>query len=603
VEPFTSRKELISVNRIDWLEWSPEAFEKAKKEKKLVLLDIGATWCHWCHVMDEECYGNPDIIGVVNESYVPVRVESDRRPDINDRYNQGGWPSTVLLSHDGFVVHGATYLPPPALKELLKQAKDWYDQNRGRVSEAAKQMGAEALRKPSKGAPESHMLTDLTDEIIENMMQSADRTHGGFGNGAKFPQASAVSLALAHFYFKADEQMLEFAEKTLQNMSDGLLDKEEGGIFRYSVSPKWNEPHYEKNLGVNAECLLNYLDAYRVTSKKQYADIAEKIIMYVRNVLSDPEGGFYGSQDADIFDEDSLQIVMEGEAYYKLSAKERKKYGAPAIDKTIYINSSALMISALFEACHVFENEEYCEVALKSLHRLNDCVDHAKGACHYLRDGQKGWPGFLIDTVALARANLDAYETLADTDYLENGVRLMEIAGERFAALDGGFYDAIEDEKMPSATRMRHKPFHDNIVAVEVFGRLYNYTTDPAFLMKAASTLAAFEVTVKDMLSKGLGYFAAEYAFATRYASDGSTKVTIVGPVDDEQSKKLLHEAKRLYRPAKIVQLIDPEKDKPLLGLMNFPEEPLAPVAHICTQDGCAPPAKDVDEMLKVLVS
>jgi uncharacterized protein YyaL (SSP411 family) len=590
------------VNKIEWLEWSPEAFEKAKKEDKLVLLDIGAAWCHWCHVMDEECYGNSEIIRVVNESYVPVRVETDKRPDINDRYNQGGWPSTVLLSHDGFVVHGATYLPPPALKELLKQAKDWYDQSKKRISEAAKQMGDEAARKPSKGAPEPHMLTDLTDEIVEHMMQNADRRHGGFGKGAKFPQAGAVSLALAYFYFKADTQMLEFIEKTLQNMSEGLLDKEEGGIFRYSVSPEWKEPHYEKNLNVNAECVLNYLDAYRVTNKKQYADIAEKIIAYVRNVLADPQGGFYGSQDADIFDEDSLQIIMEGEAYYKLPAKERQKYGAPAIDKTVYVNSSALMISALFEAYHVLENEEYRKASLKSLHRLNDCVDNVKGACHYLQNGQKGWPGFLIDTVALARANLDAYETLADTDYLENAVRLMEIAGERFAAPDGGFYDAVADEKMPSATRMRHKPFNDNVLAVEVLGRLYNYTTDSAFLMKAASTLAAFEGHVKDMLSKGLGYFAAGYALATKYASDGSTKVTIVGPAGDEQSKRLLHEAKRLYRPAKIVQLIDPEKDKALLESMNFPALP-APVAHICTADGCTPPVKDVEEMLKVLVS
>jgi hypothetical protein len=463
-------------------------------------------------------------------------------------------------------------------------------------------MAAEVSRVSPAAAPAPREVKDLTTDIIDDMMKSADRSHGGFGDSAKFPQPAAISLLLSQFYFTGEQGLLQFAEQTLQSMGARLLDREEGGLFRYAVAPDWSEPHYEKNLSVNAECLQNYLDACRLTGKKEYAEAAEKIIVYLLTKLSDPAGGFYGSQDADIFDEDSLQIVMEGEAYYQFPASERPKYGEPAIDKTLYVNGNALAISALLEAYHTLGNDRYREVALKSLNRLmNEGVDQEKGVCHYLRDGQKGWPGFLGDTVWLARASLDAYETTAENTYLESARRLMENARERFAAPDGGFYDAVASGATPPATLIRHKPFADNAAAVEVFARLYNYTADSAYLKSAASTLAGIEPNVRAMLSKGEGVFAVEYALAARYASDGSTKVTIVGPSGDQDARKILREAKRLYRPAKIVQLIDPALDRKLMQKMKYPLPEKSPEVHICTEKGCAAPVKTVDEMIKLM--
>lgn len=592
------------MNAVQWLGWSPEAFEQARREDKLILLDIGAVWCHWCHVMDKESYGNPDIIKIISERYVPVRVDCDERPDLNDRFNQGGWPTTVILTSEGFVVHGVTYLPPPALRELLEQASEWYDQNRQRVSDAVQVLAAEASRKPPVATPGQRQVRDFTCDIVDNMMKHADHIHGGFESDSKFPQPAAVSLLFAQFFRTAEQGLLEFAEKTLQNMSEGLLDKEEGGLFRYSVTPEWNMPHYEKNLDVNAECLQNYLDAYRLTGKRVYAETAEKIAQYVRTSLSDMQGGFYSSQDSDIYDRNSLEIIMDGETYYALSLSERKNHGAPAIEKTIYVNSNALMISSLLDAYHVLGNEDCHDFALRSLQRLmGNCLDDQLGVCHYLRDGKKAGSGFLGDAVALARANLDAYETMADGKFLNAARRLMDISRKRYAAEDGGFYDSVPEGALPPAIHIRHKPLKDNLLAVEVFGRLYNYTADPAFLELATTTLATFERNVQQLLAEDLGYFAAEHGLVVPYVNDSSTKVAVIGSAEDERSLKLIHEAKRLYHPTKNVQLLDPAVDMHLIKAMNYPLDKELPVVHICTEKGCAPPLREVDEMYKVLIS
>ncbi len=591
------------MDKVKWLDWSPEIFLKAERENKLILLDITAAWCHWCHVMEEESYSNPEIVHIIHKSYLPVRVRYDERPDINDRYNQGGWPSTVILSSDGFIVHGTTYLPPSALEELLSQARSWYDENRTRVSDAAKAMAAEITRPvpPATVAPEPDAVKDLSAQMMEDILKNADRVNGGFGSEAKFPQAAAISLVLAQFYRARDPELLEFAETTLRNMKEGLLDKEAGGMFRYSISPEWDAPQYEKNLSVNAECLQNYLDACRMTDKKEYAEAAQNIIRYVCRTLADPEGGFYGSQDADIFDEDSVKVVMEGEAYYKLPLAERRKCGEPTIDKTLYVNWNALTISALLDAYHVVGNADYRNVALKSLRRLmKSCVDSQASVCHFLRNGKKG-PALLGDAVALARANLDAYETTAEIEYLENGRKLMEAAQERYAAADGGFYDSATEAELPPAVRIRHKPLNDNLLAVEVLARLYNYTTDSTYLLEAVATLLAFEGNVQALLAEGSGYFAAEYVLAAQFVREDSTKVAILGSLDDEHARDLLHKAKRLYRPAKIVQLLDPKRDKALIAAMGYGDEKKLPVVHICTEKGCVAPVTTADKMIQVL--
>ncbi|NQU06989.1 MAG: thioredoxin domain-containing protein, partial [Candidatus Abyssubacteria bacterium] len=266
------------MEKIKWLDWSPAAFDRAQREDKLVLLDIGAVWCHWCHVMDEESYSDPDIVKTINERFVPVRVDNDERPDVNERYNQGGWPTTVVLTPEGLVVYGVTYLPPSNMKELLKKTRQWYDRHKEKVVEAGQEARIEMADGVTRPLAPAGPVKDFSGAIIEDIMKNADPVHGGFGTGAKFPHAGAIELAFAEHHAGGDGDILEFAEKTLRTMAKGLLDAEEGGLFRYSVAREWNVPHYEKNLDINAACLRNFIDAYRITGKKEYADMAESII-------------------------------------------------------------------------------------------------------------------------------------------------------------------------------------------------------------------------------------------------------------------------------------------------------------------------------------
>ncbi|MBI5118962.1 thioredoxin domain-containing protein [Candidatus Poribacteria bacterium] len=592
------------MEEIKWLEWAPEAFERARKEDKLILLDIGAVWCHWCHVMDEESYANPDIVRFVNEHYVPIRVDNDQRPDVNDRYNQGGWPTTVILTSEGFVVHGATYLPPATVKELLKKAMEWYRDNKKRVADAAGEMAREMAREVARPTLETGSLKDFSTAIVEDIKKNADPIHGGLGTAAKFPHAGAISLSFARYSLTGDSALLEFAEKTLHNMSEGILDPVEGGLYRYSVAREWNVPHYEKNLNVNAECLQNYLDAYRITGKEEYANTARKIIRYLQETLSDKErGGFYGSQDADIFDEEKMKIEMDGEDYYKLPLEERTKHGVPFIDKTIFTNWNALAVSAFLDAYHVLGLDECRDFALKTLGLLMEhCSDEEVGTYHFLRDGTTDGPGMLGDSVALARANLYAYETAGDAKYLENARRLMDVVVMRLNAPDGGFYDSVMAEKMPPATRIRHKPMTENALAAEVFVRLHSYTMNSEYLDHAMTTLSAFDRNVEALLARDVGYFASDLAVASHYADTTLTKVTVVGRRDDHRSINLVHEAKRIYRPAKTVQLLDTVEDKTLIDEMNF-QVADSPVAYVCADRKCSAPVKTPKKLRETLES
>jgi hypothetical protein len=590
------------MERIEWREWSAQAFEQARAQDKLILLDIGAVWCHWCHVMDEESYANPEIIELVNKYYVPIRVNNDERPDVNDRYNQGGWPTTVVLTPEGFVVHGATYLPPVTVKELLEKAREWYQGNRGRVDRAAEEIARKMAEKPQFPPVRSEEPKDFSGQVVQDMKNNADPIHGGFGTTQKFPQPAAISLAFAYHHATGDKAILDFAELTLRNMSDGLLDREEGGLFRYSVTREWDVPHFEKNLDVNALCLRNYLDAYRITDKREYAGTAERIIDYVLNTLSDRErGGFYGSQDADIYDEHRMKIVMTGEEYYRLPLEQREKCGTPYIDRTVFTNWNALMVSAFLDAYHALGREDCREFALLTLNLLRDsCRDEKAGARHYLRNGTAGGPALLADSVALARANLDAYEATGTSKYLEDAERLMDLVAKNLSAEDGGFYDSVVDDSLPLATRIRHKPLSENALAAEVLGRLYNYTTKREYLDLGVTTLTAFEGNVLAMLERSLGYFAADVALASGYVADSSLKVAIVGASDDRRSQEMLQAAKRIYHPAKIVQLLDPAEDMQLLEAMRYQPED-SPVAHVCMQKGCLAPIREVEDLRRAL--
>lgn len=316
---------------VHWLPWGEAAFRRALQEDKPVLLDIGAVWCHWCHVMDVESYDNREIARLINEHFVAVKVDRDERPDVDRRYQQavaaisggGGWPLTAFLTPEGKVFYGGTYYPPedwggrPGLKTLLPKVAEVYKTRKAEVLASTEQLSSGLKRFAAESTKKASLSQGLVDDISTDMVRQFDSANGGFGNGVKFPAGSKIELALARYFVTRDPKMLEIVTKTLDAMaSGGVYDQVGGGFFRYSTDPQWRVPHFEKMNYDNAELLVNYLHAYQATGKALYREIAQGIMGYLKSTLSDQaNGGFYAHQDADMTRED------DGD-YYTWSVKD-----------------------------------------------------------------------------------------------------------------------------------------------------------------------------------------------------------------------------------------------------------------------------------------
>jgi uncharacterized protein YyaL (SSP411 family) len=325
---------------IRWHEWGEEAFAAAQRENKPMLLDIGAVWCHWCHVMDRESYDDPEVAQIVNEHFIAVKVDRDERPDIDSRYQvavsaisgQGGWPLTAFLTSEGKPFYGGTYFPPqdqwgrPSFKRVLMAIASAYKEKRTDVSEQS-QLVEQAIAKTESFAGHSARFSPRAiDAIVKSALGMFDPKNGGFGNAPKFFHPSTLDLLIERWARTGDEELKRVVTTTLEHMANGgVYDQLAGGFHRYSVDERWVVPHFEKMCYDNSELLKNYVHAYQVTESKFFADVARDIIRWMDEWLSDREhGGFYGSQDADYsMDDDGDYFTWTvGEARAVLSDEE-----------------------------------------------------------------------------------------------------------------------------------------------------------------------------------------------------------------------------------------------------------------------------------------
>ncbi|MGH9683877.1 MAG: thioredoxin domain-containing protein [Candidatus Acidiferrales bacterium] len=300
---------------VDWHEWGQEAFDRARAESKPILLDIGAVWCHWCHVIDRESYENPEIAAMINQFYIPVKVDRDERPDVDARYQsaisaisgQGGWPLTAFLTPDGKPFFGGTYFPPedalgrPGFKRILLGVAEAFKTKRSEVDSSARALEESVAKAEVFRGAHGTFDAGVLDSIVASALHLFDERHGGFGDAPKFPHPAAIDLLLERYQATRDPKLLHVAERTLEAMAlGGVYDQIGGGFHRYSVDERWCVPHFEKMTYDNSELLKNFLHGYQVTQKPLFRETAEGIISWVGEVLSDRErGGFYASQDAD----------------------------------------------------------------------------------------------------------------------------------------------------------------------------------------------------------------------------------------------------------------------------------------------------------------
>lgn len=314
---------------VHWQEWGDDVFALARRLDKPIYLDIGAVWCHWCHEIDRESYENAEIAILINESFIPVRVDRDVRPDIDKRYQaavtelagQGGWPLIVFLTPDGDVFYGGTYQVPAALRKILVQVADGYRTDRNKVK-----FTAEAIRRrvasASAGAPAAS--ATIVQSIVDDMRRNFDAREGGFSSAPKFPSGTALALLVERHHRTGDRRVIDMATRTLDKMAaGGVRDQLSGRFHRYATDALWRLPHFEVMLYTQAEMLSVYLDAYALTGQTHYREVAEQLLDFVKGAFANPEGGFHASQDADASSDD------DGSYYTWSAAQLRSSVSGP----------------------------------------------------------------------------------------------------------------------------------------------------------------------------------------------------------------------------------------------------------------------------------
>ncbi len=335
-------------NPVDWYAWGPEALAKAKAEDKPILVSIGYSACHWCHVMEHESFENEATATLMNDNFVSIKVDREERPDLDSIYmsavqamsGHGGWPLNCFLTPDGIPFFGGTYWPPedrmgmPSFPRVLEAVHDAYTNRKEEVLENAEQI-REFLQQSNQAALKTEQLSgQIGDDALSALARDFDAQNGGFGGAPKFPQAAVYEFLLRSYRASGDNRAESMAKKTLDQMAaGGIYDQIGGGFHRYAVDAIWLVPHFEKMLYDNAQLARLYLDAYRAFGEDRYRQVATDTLDYVLREMTSPDGGFYSTQDADSEGEEGKYYVWSLEELREILGDERARqvaayYGA-----------------------------------------------------------------------------------------------------------------------------------------------------------------------------------------------------------------------------------------------------------------------------------
>jgi uncharacterized protein YyaL (SSP411 family) len=567
---------------ITWYEWDEESFDLAETLDLPVMLYITAPWCEPCHLMERTTLADPDVVATINDGFIPILIDADKRPDVDSRYNKGGWPTTTFLNAQGEVVESHNFLTVEDMKLVLQRIATRFAGEQVPLSPAvAARSGVWSTELEEQPKAIGVLSSALSQEIVKRIVAAFDSRYGGFGDAPKFHHADVLEFILAVAHRTGDETLDEMVHKSLAAMAGGNLhDPVEGGFFRYSTTADWSTPNYEKMADDQAQLLVLYLRAYQATGRQDYLDTAHGILEYLDKVLWDRDRGyFYSSQEAD-------------PAYYALDAGGRAQRQAPYIDKTAYTERNAIVASAYMQASAVLNEPRYADLAIRGLEFIwAHSYQEGLGIHHYF-DNQPHVPGLLADQVSMAQAWLDAYEHFGREIYLQRAETLMRFADNALRDQDGRYFDTVAAPEAVGRLRHRDKPFCENVGAAEVNLRLYRLTGREAYRESAQKTL---EMLVPYYLDMGLD--AARFALAVDRFLSRPLLVTVVGENEDPRRDELIRAARRAYASNKTVQAVDPVWEPARLAGLGYPAEP-APAAYVCLGNLCARPTSDPNELL-----
>ena len=446
----------------------------AQAQDRPVLLSVSAVWCYWCQVMEETTFSDDEVACYVNDNFVAVLVDNDHRPDVNARYNVGGWPTTAFLTPHGGSIAGATYLPADQFLSMLVEIKRAYDEDKPGIYDQAAQIHRQRQEYLGRVAAAGEPDRRLVDVIARRMAGAYDARSGGFGEVPKFPSAPILKLFL-HLYRTTGEAFYEaILRKTLDAMMGGdLWDAAEGGFFRYCAQGDWTEAQHEKIVEDNVTLAGVYLDAGIVLDESAYLKIANDTIDFLLTTLLDRQaGGFRGSQGAH-------------SEYFELSNAERRVRGAPEPDPFCYASWSCHAISLLLDAAWKVPRPALADIASGLLDGFATRASRGNLFHAFSGDGSPsaqlaGNGELLCDWAAYLNALADGYVSLPDRpDYLERAVEAAEFLDENFYDVArGGYFDVQADSQAVGYMRLREKPLPENTVMAGALLKLHHATGD-----------------------------------------------------------------------------------------------------------------------------
>jgi len=607
-------------NPVDWYPWGEEALERARAEDRPILLSIGYSACHWCHVMEHESFENAAIAALMNEHFVSIKVDREERPDLDSLYmmavqmmtGHGGWPMTVFLTPDGRPFYGGTYYPPedrgpmPGFPRILQAVSEAYRDKRGQLEESASNITSN-LHRHFEHDPEAGTLNAaLLDDAARSLAGQFDRVNGGFGGAPKFPSPMAVELLLRTYARTRSERALQMAEFTLDKMGrGGLYDQVGGGFHRYAVDAIWLVPHFEKMLYDNAQLAHVYTIAWQLTGEPFYRAIADETFAYVLTEMTSPEGGFYATQDADSEGEEGkfyawtvaeLRDVLgteDGERVAgllgvtergnfegsnvlsipnvadrmtwrseELAPLRRKLYEAratrvwPGRDEKVLTSWNGMLLRAFATAAWVFADERYAEVGRRNARFVREHLYRDGRLLRSWKDGQAKLNGYLEDYANFIDGLLALYAATFEVEWLRFATELAQTMVGEFYE-DGRFYDTgVTHEEL--VTRPR-----DAYDSATPSGN--SVACDVLLRLAHLTGDSGFAQIATEVLA-GYGRAASESAHgyarllsAADIAVGPAAEVAIVGDPDAADTRMLLEVLRDEFLPRAVVAVVAPD--------------------------------------------
>jgi len=544
-----------ATNPVDWWPWGEDAFAKARNDGKPIFLSIGYSTCHWCHVLRRESFEDPKTAAFINKNFIPIKVDREERPEVDAYYmgavqamtGGGGWPLSVFLTPDLKPFYGGTYFPPeprygmPSFMQVLEFVSNLWKVRREEVVSNSLQVLRAIAPIEQKGGPE--LTKQVLDEGYSTLVSSFDPEHGGFGGAPKFPMPGTLAFLLRYHSRTGKGLALRAVQRTLdQMMAGGIRDHVGGGFHRYSTDRVWLVPHFEKMLYDNALLARVYSEAYQLTHREEYAQVARETLSWIRDEMKDEGGGFYSAQDADTvegegvyytwtpeevaaaagiaagatfsrlygvtnvgnfegrtilhLEPDSAQTLTEREEASKARKAlylARTKRPRPVTDTKVMTSWNGLAISALAFASVVLDEPGFAEDAVGAARFVLEVLGKNGTLLRRYAGGQAALEGTLEDYAFFVQGLLDLFEATSEPRWLEEAVRLTKSMRARFEDLqDGGFYLTISAE--PARLKESYDgptPSGNSIAALNLV-RISELTGDSSFREAAERTLHAF---------------------------------------------------------------------------------------------------------------